>query len=467
MPSRANGRGPAVTYGGGRPTRVIFLVSDGMSMGVPSLTEYFSRMVRGKGTHLTAMMENRSMAHGWMETHSLSGMVTDSAAASCSWGAGARILNNWVNMYPDGTKLDPILWLAKDAGYGTGLVTTATATHATPAGFASQIEHRNQQPGIAEQYVNKVDVVMGGGLPFFQAEEREDGMDLIGKYRENGYHVSYDRDDTLNAGGNEKILGLYADGHVPYTVDHINDEELLAKVPTLAEMTKVALESLDRHSPNGFIVQVEGARIDHAAHTNDAAALLWDQIAFDDAIGVALEYQREHPDTLIVVTSDHGNSGPCLVHYAPAGDESFARLAYAKSSFHPTRAKLREVANGNGVTPPGDVQDVVKELLGIELSSTEAQYVSEMTGGDIPYVLNRTQRNFHGAFNAILTNHNGIGWNSTSHTDEYVMVTASGPGKDRFQGLILNTDVFETFTWVLGIRHRNKQMTQEQAMALA
>ena len=31
-------------------------------------------------------------------------------------------------------------------------------------------------------------------------------------------------------------------------------------------------------------------------------------MAFDDAIGVALDYQRTHPDTLVVATADHGHT---------------------------------------------------------------------------------------------------------------------------------------------------------------
>jgi Alkaline phosphatase len=82
------------------------------------------------------------------------------------------------------------------------------------------------------------------------------------------------------------VLGLFYDSHVPYTVDHIHSDELKRTVPTLAEMTRKALEILG-DAPNGFLLQVEGGRVDHAAHANDAAGIMWDQLAFDDAIEVA------------------------------------------------------------------------------------------------------------------------------------------------------------------------------------
>ncbi len=467
LPQRANGRTATAAHGGEKPNKIIFMVSDGMSMGVPGMAEEFSKMVRGKGTYLASMMQNQQMAHGWFEMFSLSGIVTDSAAASCSWGCGTRLLNGWVNMLPDGSKLEPILRLAKDEGYGTGLVTTATVTHATPAGFAAQIESRGREAEIAEQYPGIVDVVMGGGQRFYSADQRDDGKDLFQVYKDKGYHVARDRDEALKAGEHDKILGIFSDSHVPYTLDQINDDELMKKVPTLAEMTKVALESLDRSSPKGFVIQVEGARIDHAAHANDAAGVIWDQIAFDDAVGVALEYQRRNPDTLVVVTSDHGNARPGMGQYSTAADESFERLAHAKASFWPIRSKIREAANGNGATPPAAVQDVVKELLGIELSREDASYISDMTGDRMPPMYHRSQRNFHGIFNAILSNYNGVSWGCTTHTEEYVVIAAAGAGQDKFKGLIKNTDAFHIMTDFLGIDHKNKTMSREDAMALA
>jgi alkaline phosphatase len=93
-------------------------------------------------------------------------------------------------------------------------------------------------------------------------------------------------------GGNAaegKVLGVFTNGHLPYTLDHLNTPDLLETVPTLAEMTDLAIQNLSQRS-NGFILQVEGGRVDHAAHSNDVGGLLYDQIAFDDAIGVAMDF---------------------------------------------------------------------------------------------------------------------------------------------------------------------------------
>src|SRR4029434_4694557 len=108
-----------------------------------------------------------------------------------------------------------------------------------------------------------------------------------------------------------RVLGLFWSDHLPYTIDRNREPAMQSRVPTLAEMTSSALQNLS-HSPDGFLLQVEGGRVDHAAHDNDAASMLHDQLAFDDAIGVALEFAKEHGDTLVIITTDHGTGNPGL-----------------------------------------------------------------------------------------------------------------------------------------------------------
>ena len=53
-------------------------------------------------------------------------------------------------------------------------------------------------------------------------------------------------------------------------------------------------------------MMVESGKIDWACHANDAAAEIYDLLAFDQAIAVALEFcQDPSEETLIVVTGDH------------------------------------------------------------------------------------------------------------------------------------------------------------------
>ena len=77
--------------------------------------------------------------------------------------------------------------------------------------------------------------------------------------------------------------------------------------PSLPEMTSKAIELLSA-DPDGFTLQVEGASIDKRDHAADLCGQIGETLAFDDAIGVALEYQRDHPDTLVIVTADHAHT---------------------------------------------------------------------------------------------------------------------------------------------------------------
>lgn len=443
------------------PVRVIFLVSDGMSTGVFSLAETFSRLARSKGTSFHGMLEDRSVTHGFFETHSLNSMVTDSAAASTAWGSGSRVFNGAINTLPDGSEMTPIMRLVKDAGFGTGLVTTATATHATPAGFAAVQASRGDEADIATQYLGVVDVVMGGGLEFFSGTERKDQTDLFDSYRSASYAVVRDRTELGTLAEARKALGIFAKGHLPYTLDHQNDPALKASIPTLAEMTESALAILEREE-KGFLLQVEGARIDHAAHANDAAAILWDQLAFDDAVGVALEFQKRHPETLIVVTSDHGNSNPGLNGIGKAyvdSTKAFEVVQRAKASFGLVRDRLQAEAAGD----PAKTAAIIESMIGVKVTDSEAVLLAAAAVSNEAPSLNGQHTSFVGALGDILGNYNGIWWTSTTHTQDYTVIAAKGPGQEAFSGLHRNTEAFRILTTMFGVDHINPSLTPDEA----
>ena len=122
------------------------------------------------------------------------------------------------------------------------------------------------------------------------------------------YDVVRSREDLLKS-KSKKILGTFSSGYIPYSIDRDQDAELQKAIPTLSEMSEAALSRfLDDDAP--FLMQVEGARIDHAAHKNDIGAILHEQMAFDDAVGKMLAMTSGHDDILIIFDAgmDHGNS---------------------------------------------------------------------------------------------------------------------------------------------------------------
>ncbi len=452
---------PAQTAGNrneGRVKNIIFMVSDGMSAGVPSLADEFSKIVRGKGAFWYQLLHDPEVTLGFFDMASLNSLVTDSASASSAWGSGSRIFNGAINVLPDGTRLTPIAPIVKQAGKKVGLVTTTRITHATPAGFAAVNPQRDDEDDIATQYLNVVDVLMGGGVRHFAPDRRKDQRDLIEEYRKAGYAIWTKRESVLSNERPDKVLGVFYSSHLPFTLDHIHSDELKRDVPTLAEMTRKALELL-ADAPNGFLIQVEGGRVDHAAHANDAAAILWDQLAFDDAVAVAHEFASRRGDTLVVITSDHGNSNPGL--YGLGGEyehsnKAFARIAESKCSFELLPTHLRGA-------DADKVRAVIREQIGIEINGEEANAIAGALANRMPPVWNRGQANLQGLLGSILANYNGIGWNSTHHTADYTWITAIGPGREEFHGLVRNTDAFYKMLKLFGLSHKNPSMTPEEA----
>ncbi len=437
---------PRTPAADGEARHIIFMIADGMSMGVPTLAEPFSRQVRGRGTRWAELLADRSVAHGLFDMASAQSLVTDSAAASSSWGSGHRVNNGAINITPDGRRPATITDIARRARRRVGLVTTTRITHATPAGFATHTPDRNDEDHIARQYLDRVDVLLGGGRRHFPAG-------LIERYRNAGYTFCDHRGPLGDAAHDDRLLGLFAEGHLPYSIDHRNSPDLRHRTPTLAEMTRSALDVLGSTSGGGFLLQVEGGRVDHAAHANDAAALLHDQLAFDDALDVALNFAMDRGDTLLIVTTDHGNANPGLNGMGSKyrnSNECFACIAAATASY----AGIARQIPADRADP-----DRVQRLLGIDLSDEHAEIIANAAlalkggpaGASLPEMIHHQFRSPVGVIGQVLANYTGIGWTGTSHTADYTLLTAVGAGQERFTGLRRNTEAFTHLCRLMGV----------------
>ncbi len=130
----------------GDAKNVIFLVSDGMSAGTLALADQIKISETGEKTHWMKLYESDKEHHrGLMDMASLDSVVTDSAAAASSWGCGQRINNGGLNWGPNDEPIKPINLIFRDAGKGTGLVTTTRLTHATPSGFSVNVPQRGME----------------------------------------------------------------------------------------------------------------------------------------------------------------------------------------------------------------------------------------------------------------------------------------------------------------------------------
>ena len=453
-------KAPALVPAKGRaPKNIIFLVVDGMAASVMTMHDHLTQMTEGRRSTWSRLLDRPDVHRGWQDTRSLSSLVTDSAAASSTWGSGRRIWNGQLNIYPDGTELTPITHRMAAKGVRCGLVTTATITHATPAGFAVSCADRDLEALIAEKYLTSgVDVLMGGGNRFFAGDKRKDGKDLYADFRRAGFEVASDRDAALACRGS-KILGIFADGHLPFTVDRDNDAELQRAVPTLAEMTRKAIDTLEG-GREGFLLQVEGARVDHGGHANDIAAMIYDQRAFEEAIAVAMDFAERDGETLVIVTADHATGGPSLNGWGPEyfdATDGLRKVAGMKSSYGPILAQV-------GLKPTAArIQEVVKDRLAIEFTAPEAQAVADAVMKRSPFALSQFFSSPLSVMGLMLGNHTEIGFTSLNHTNDHVMVTAFGPWSHRVDGLMWNTQFHTLMCEAKGINPDNPKMSYDDA----
>lgn len=445
---------------GKRPKNIIFCVADGMAAQTVAICDEYQKIVLGKpSSYWAGLMDRPEVYTGLQETRSLSSVVTDSAAAASTWGSGRRIWNGMLNMYPDKTSLRTLTSLMIEAGVKVGLVTTTTMTHATPSGFSINIIDRDLEPLIAEQHLTSgVSVLMGGGDKFFNAEKRKDKKDIYGEFTKKGFTVVKDRDSVLNLKA-DKILGIFSDSHVPFSIDRDNDAKLAKAVPTLAEMATVAIDNL-KGAKNGFLLQIEGGKVDHAGHSNDLAGHIFDQMAFEDAVKVAIEFAEKDKNTLVIITADHATGGPSL---NGAGNEYFdatkgiTSLSNHKSSYQPIFDLIGKTAT------PAKVQDAIEAKLGIQLKSNEATIVSDAINGKSLFADLELQGGRLSALALVLQNYTKVGWTSLNHTSDHVLVSAFGPGSEQVRGLTKNVEFFDMMLAAKGLKWSNPTMDLAEA----
>ncbi|MER3496218.1 MAG: hypothetical protein C4320_05105 [Armatimonadota bacterium] len=441
------------------PKNIIFCVVDGMAASVMTMLDHLTQM-EGRGrSYWSTLLDRPDVHRGWQDTRSLSSVVTDSSAASSAWGCGRHIWNGQLNIYPDGTELEPITVTMARGKVRCGLATTATVTHATPAGFAVSCLRRDDESLIAEKYLNcGVDVFLGGGDRFFSPKRRKDGRDMYAEFEKAGFAVVKEK-GAMTAATGRKLLGVFSDSHIPFTVDRDNDPLLKATVPTLAEMSQKALAML-KGSPGGFLLQIEGARVDHGGHTNDLAAMIYDQRAFEDAVRTAIEFAEKDGETLVIITSDHATGGVALNGSGFEYFDSTAGLSLVsnmRSSYAPILTRV-------AASPKAEtVRELLKARLDLEIKEGEAQAVADAAVGKFPYALSEFDRSPLSVLGLVIGNYTKVGFTSLNHTSDHVMVTAFGPWADRVSGLQPNVGFYNLMLASKGIKHENPTRTYEES----
>ncbi|WP_413113512.1 alkaline phosphatase [Thaumasiovibrio sp. DFM-14] len=271
---------------------------------------------------------------------------TDSAAAGTALATGRKTYNNAISVDYCGQPLDTITQIAKKNGRSTGIVTSVQFNHATPATFGAHHVSRNAyaQLGTIMLTNGMADLIMGAGHPEFDSNGKP-RVDNNHKYiaeadwgmlKNNAmFPVGSDQPWTLieskdtftqlanNTAPQEVMTGplfglVQNDSTLQQGRGNCSDEQkatafgcpFIANQPSLKTMTQGALNYLNQND-NGFFLMVEGGAVDWAAHGNDTARIIEEQIDFNNAVQAVsdwVESESSWDETLLIVTTDHGNS---------------------------------------------------------------------------------------------------------------------------------------------------------------
>jgi alkaline phosphatase len=419
------------------PRNIIIMFADGAAGTQWDFGRYSSRVLRQQPFATTDVVFRQGVV-GLLATSPADAYVTDSAAAASAMSTGVKVRNGSISITPDGASPKTVMEAAKSAGKRIGLVTTATVYDATPAAFALHTRSRRDSQALVDQLlVLEPDVLMGGGAEYFlpstSGGKRTDGRDVIAEFKAKGYPVARTPAELAAVSG-PKLLALFSDDDLDFEV-----ERDPVKEPTTAEMAAAALKALAQ-SPNGFVLLVENENVDTAGHHNDAASLMRALWAFDDAVKIALEFQRQHPDTLVIVTGDHETGGfsPTYALKDPgastsrfyATDEHLRMLERITISLAGVNDKL-------GKQPSGEVLDqlLAKHFPGFRLDADLRQLL--LAG-------KTDERNFsypaQNVLGRMIARQTGYYWGTSGHTPQPVLVGAIGPGAELFRGYQDNTD---------------------------
>lgn len=406
------------------PRNVILFISDGC--GPASFT--LARNALGRPLALDGFRV------GSCSTQASDTWVTDSAASATALATGHKTQNGVVGLDEHGQAVATLLEAAEERGLATGLVTTTSITHATPACFASHVPSRAQADDIAVQLLaHEIEVLLGGGSQYFLPPSlggiRDDARDLIAEATDLGVTVVRGA-EGLQGPVELPVLGLFAPGHLDYEVDRQHQSS--STQPSLEAMTERALQLLSA-SDQGFFLMVEGGRIDHAGHVNDSVGHLHDIAAFDAAVQRGLAFAEQHGDTLVVSTSDHETGGLTLAGHS----DGVPTYAWQPDVLTGGRASAGAMANR--LIKGDDPALVFAQDASIDdLSDAELALLSAQSGGLFATI---ARAPVVAAVCQVINDRAGLSWSTLGHTGVDVPVFAMGPGAQRFAGHQDNTEI--------------------------
>lgn len=324
-----------------RAKNVILFIGDGMGVSTLTAARILEGQLRGEPGEESYLSFERFPYSGLVKTYNVDAQVPDSAGTASALNTGVKTRIGVINTAPthpqkvcEGAaeaRLTPTAEYAERAGMSTGVVTTTSLTHATPAAVYASAPSRNWQndsdipegaescPDIASQITgllggDGLDVALGGGRRNFQPVgtengHRKDGRNIIDEWLKSAPDALYvgtaQELAQTNLDKTSRLLGLFDDSHMDFDVEREINPSMPTVQPHLADMTEAAIKLLSQND-NGFYLMVEGGRIDHGHHGGNAKRALNDAVALSEAVRRAAA-MVDLNETLILVTADHSH----------------------------------------------------------------------------------------------------------------------------------------------------------------
>ena len=442
-----------------RPVKnVIFMVPDGTTLAVFTAARWY-KVHNGLGNSLNV----DPYFCGTVSSFGSNSGIPDSAPTMSCYMTGVPSQGGNVAIYPvadpvnDIVPIDPtmayqplvtLMEAARIAqGKSTGVIATCEFTHATPANCAAHHYSRSNYTFIAPQMAyNNLDVLFGGGTSLISD-------DMKAHFARNG--TTLIQDDLAafrNFKGPGKVWSVFENMAMPYELDRDPD-----KVPSLEEMTRKAIELLSTNE-NGFFLMVEGSKVDWAAHANDAVGIITEFLAFDDAVGAALEFARSNGETAVVIVPDHGTGGFAIGRNGWRGGETINSLFGAVSKFKRTSEGMEAIMNA---TQPEDIKNTFMTYTEIELSEQELQSITHSRNYRHRGELASNERSLRTNVNNIMNSRTPFGFTTGGHTGEELLLAIYHPSGQRPTGNITNIRLNEYLYKTLGMTVPLPELTKQ------
>ena len=456
-----------------RVKNVILFIGDGMTIANRTAARVLSKGI-SEGKYQGRLAFDDMPSTAMIGTSGSDSLITDSANSMSAYTTGHKTAVNAMGVYVSRAtdnlshpKVETISEIIKrNTKMSVGIVSDAELQDATPGAMVSHTRRRADKQYIADQLLaSKAEVILGGGSAYFYPQssngsKRKDENNLVDVFKADGYQVVLTKQELLAAAENKntkKLFGVFHPDNMDGSLDRLflkkNTVTQYPNQPDLTEMTQSAIDVLSRN-PNGFFLMVEAALIDKFNHPLDWERAAFDTIMLSNAVQVAKDFAKTHPDTLIIVTPDHTHSGSIsgVVHDDKPGPLREKVGIYAAAGYpNYPKADVQGYPNQIDVTKRlaffyGNYPDHY-ETLHPKLDGTFVPAVKGESGNYIanPKYVQLQEDAIHVGGN--LPSHQDVG----VHTADDAVLNASGPGSEKFKGFMDNTEVFKVMVQTLGL----------------